>query len=114
MRMIPRSCSKSSWGAGGGRGWKQAALQGRSFSATCTHHCRSCGLFPSKHPKEQSACSEKEGHSQRHKAITVEPQAPAAGELVSNLEMRGIFGHTSSHTLRGQLSRAGPSLSPPP
>lgn len=47
----------------------------------------------------------KEGHAQRHKAITVAPQTPAAGELWSNSGMSGTSWHTFWHILRGQLSR---------
>lgn len=56
----------------------------------------------------------KKGRARRHGTLTVEPQAPAAGELGSCFGRRGTFWHTSCPTLRGQLGRVGPSLSPPP
>lgn len=37
----------------------------------------------------------KGGHAQRHKALTVEPQAPVAGEQVSNSGSRGTAWHPS-------------------
>lgn len=98
---------------GAGVPWKQARLQGQGLSATCPHGCTCWALFPLRAPSRARAHSRKEGDAQRHNAITMEPQAPAAGALVSNFGMRGTFWHTSRHTLRGQPSRVGPSLSPP-
>lgn len=50
------------------------------------------------------------GLTQRHRAVITEPQHLPR---VSYVGMRGTFWHTSCHTLRGQLSRVGPSLSSP-
>lgn len=104
-RMMPRVCSTPK---GGCR--KRAELHGPSFLPLARPLL---GRLPLQAPLGQSACYQKEGRAQRHKAITAKPQAPAAGELVSNFGMRGAFWHASSHTLRGQLIGMGPSLSPP-
>lgn len=108
--MFPRSYSTSRAG-GAALEASQAAKTGSDCPLTPPLHL--VGSLAPQSILGARACYRKEGHSRRHKAITEEPQAPAAGELVSNLGMEGAFWHTSHHTLKGQLSKMGPSLSPP-
>lgn len=93
-------------------------IQGRRLNAsqavrtklvTSCSHVAPPGVFPSKYPWGQSARDRKGPHPKAQSSDRGAP-APATGELLGD---EGAFWHTACHTLRGQLSRVGPSLSSP-
>lgn len=65
----------------------QAASRGSDCPLTSPLHL--VGSLPLQSILGAGAHDRKEGHARRHKAITEELQAPAAGELVSNFGMGG-------------------------
>lgn len=98
---IPRSCSKSEVEGPGSnlnrRG--EASLQ-------LALPCLPWRLSPARLSQGQGACWKNlEGPAQRHEAVVVEAQAPAAGGLVSNFGKGGDFlAHLPSHS-EGTTSR---------